>query len=387
MAGGGSQTSTVHQSNLPEYAEPYYTELMDRALAESTRPYQPYENQRLAGMSGSTAAGLGMAEQYARSDTGLGQAGQRAGAVYDRAMGVGDYTPQDITSGYQGRDFNAERLGYGTGNVNELDVAQFDAAARDQYMSPYMQAVTDHAKQQAVRNAQEEAVYRDSQAATAGAFGGSRAAVQQQMANNALQTRLTGLDVEGRQAAFENAQQQFERDRAARFGADSQNQQTALQMAQANQQALLEAQRLGDESRRSAGQMDLTAQEASERFRQSSRELGLQGMLAALQSAQTQGALAGAQDEMMQNRLRTQLGVGQAREDYTQMELDQAYNDFINQRDSERQNLQYLSSILRGVPISANQDITTTQPTNPLAGLLGTGMGIQSLYQMMGQQG
>jgi hypothetical protein len=359
MAGGGSQNSTVTQSNLPEYAEPYYTELMDRAMRESTRPYQPYQGQRLSGMSSDTQRGLSMAGRYAASDTGMGDASRRAGEVYGDAMGLQNYRPQDI---------NAERLGYGRGNVNQVGVDMFDDAARDRYMSPYMDAVTEHAKQQAVRAAQEEAIYRDSEAAVAGAFGGSRAAVQQQMANNALLNRLTGLDVEGRQAAFENAQQQFERDRAARYGADVQNQGTALQMAQANQQAML------------------SAQEANERFRQSANELGLQGMLAALQSAQTQGQLAGAQDEMMQNRLRTQLGIGQAREDYRQMELDQAYNDFINQRDAERQNLQYLSSILRGVPISANQDITTTTPTNPLAGLLGTGMGLQSLYQLMGQQ-
>ena len=384
--GGGEQHSTVTQSNLPEYAEPYYKALMDRTQEESTRPYQPYEGQRLTGQSGATQTGLGMASGYAGSDPNMSGAINMAGEAGQRAMGVGDYVPGTVASGYQSSSFDPGTFGYGSNGLNEADVAMFDVAARDQYMSPYMDAVSDYAKQQAVKAAQEEAVYRNSQAATSGAFGGSRAAVQQQIANNALQDRLVGIDVEGRQAAFENAQQQFERDRAARFGADVQNQNTALTMAQANQRAALEAQQLGDDSRRAAGQMDLSAQEINERNKLSANELGLQGYLAALQSAQTQGALGQAEDDMMLNRIRTQLGVGQAEEDYRQQELDQAYNDFVNQRDAERQNLQFLSSILRGVPISANQDVTTTQPTNPLAGLLGTAMGTQTLMQMMGQK-
>ena len=39
--GGGPQTteSTVTQTNLPEYAEPYFTRLMQRSEAESLQPY------------------------------------------------------------------------------------------------------------------------------------------------------------------------------------------------------------------------------------------------------------------------------------------------------------------------------------------------------------
>ncbi len=59
-SGGGNTTSTVYQSSLPQYARPYYESMMDRTLSESERPYQPYEGQRLAGMSDSTQQGLDM---------------------------------------------------------------------------------------------------------------------------------------------------------------------------------------------------------------------------------------------------------------------------------------------------------------------------------------
>ena len=57
--GGGmpAQTSsTVTQTNLPAYAEPYVTDIMERAQAQSYRPYTPYEGQRIAGFSDASFA-------------------------------------------------------------------------------------------------------------------------------------------------------------------------------------------------------------------------------------------------------------------------------------------------------------------------------------------
>ena len=52
MKGGGStpthSTSTVTQNNLPEYARPWFENLLGRTAYESTRPYTPYPGQRMA---------------------------------------------------------------------------------------------------------------------------------------------------------------------------------------------------------------------------------------------------------------------------------------------------------------------------------------------------
>ena len=61
---------------------------------------------------------------------------------------------------------------------------------------------------------------RAAQAVQAGAFGGSRAAVQEGMAQEALGRQLAEIQASGQQQAFEQAQQQFERDRAARESAE-----------------------------------------------------------------------------------------------------------------------------------------------------------------------
>ena len=52
MKGGGSAptqtTSTVTQNSLPEYARPWFENLLGRTAYESTRPYTPYPGQRMA---------------------------------------------------------------------------------------------------------------------------------------------------------------------------------------------------------------------------------------------------------------------------------------------------------------------------------------------------
>lgn len=372
MGGGGPShtTSTVTQSNLPKYAEPYYKSMMNRAMEESYRPYQTYQGQRLAGMSDATEGGLGMASDYASSGLGyLPGAGSLAEQTGNAALGVGDYQSGYGAGQFAGQNVNVQ--GAGPYDVASIQSETFGTPQSQQYMSPYIQDVVNRAMSDVAKNTLEEQTYRDSQAATSGAFGGSRHAVQNQMARGQAQELMADIATEGYQGAFENAQQQFERDRAARMGAAQSNQQAQLQAALANQGIDLDVQKLGEQAR-----------QTEEQLRQSGQQLGLAGLEQANQSAQLLGQLQSQQEKMMLDRIKSQLGVGQTEEEYLQEQLDTAYQDFVNQRDAPRQNLQFLSSLLQGVPISANQDVTTSTPTNPAAGALGTLTGLQALYQL-----
>lgn len=381
MAGGGSQTSTVYQSNLPEYAKPYFESMMDRTLGESERPYQSYPGQRIAGMAGETEAGLQGSTAFGTTTPGYAQAGGNLAAnAGNVGLSASGYTPGTVTNAYTG----PVQGDYAAGNFNadQVQSGVFNPAVRDYYMSPYMDAVTGRAKESAALDYARQAALEDANAGTTGAFGGSRYAVQQAIGRQGLQDRLTDIQTQGLQSAFENAQQQFERDRGASMTAQ-----------QANQNANLEAQKLGEQSRqygygatedayRTAGQMGLDAQKANEQFGLQALEAGLQGANIANQSAATLGDTQKTVDAAIQDRLKSLLGVGQAREEYEQRGLDLAYDDFINQRDAERQNLQFLSSILRGVPISANQNVVTSETGNNLQGLLGSATGLQALYNL-----
>ena len=61
--------------------------------------------------------------------------------------------------------------------------------------------------------------------------------------------------------------------------------------------------------------------------------------------------------------------------------LDIAYEDFVRQRDYPREQLQFLSSILRGVPVQPSTETTKLQSYNPVQQLLGTGISALGLYK------
>ena len=296
---------TVVQSNLPRYVRPYFERLLDRTEAESLRDYETYDGQRLAGEAQDTLE----SRQKARDIAASGIAGLPAAQAATTA-GVG--------RALQGMGFEA---------------GQFDSAAADQYMSPYMQKVVDVQKERAILDAQRQGAGRGAQAVQAGAFGGSRAAVQEALAGEALNSQLAEIQASGQQQAFEQAQQQFERDRAARA----------------------DAERIG------LGAGELAGQQARS--------------LADLWRLEREGDIESA-------RLLEQVGRDiTARE---QAGLDLAYQDFVRQRDFPRENLQFLSSILRGVPITPSTETTTMQAYNPIQQLLGTGISALGLYKGLG---
>jgi len=296
------QDQTVVQTNLPKYVKPYFERLLKRTEAESKQAYNPYTGQRLANVSGDTL----QSRQNIRNIASSGIAGLPA------AQGA---TMAGMQRALQGLGYQSQ---------------DFDSAAAQKYMSPYMQNVVNVQKQQAIQDFQDQNAARAAQAVQAGAFGGSRQAIAQGMAQNELSRQLADIQAKGQQAAFEQASGQFERDRAARESAE----------------------RLG-----------LTAGES----------LGAQGsQLAQLGQLAREGDIQAA-------TLLEQIGKDQmARQ---QAGLDMAYEDFVRQRDYPREQLQFMSSILRGVPVQPSTETTKFGTYNPLQQLLGTGISALGLYK------
>lgn len=160
----------------------------------------------------------------------------------------------------------------------QTQVGQFGQQQAQQYMSPYMDAVTEMQKRDASRTAGMQKAGRGAAAVRAGAFGGSRQAIQEGMAEEALQRQLGDIDAVGRQKAFEGAQAQFDRDRAASLASQQTNVQSALQAALANQQSGL-----------TTGRENLGANLSTQQL---GAQTGLQAALANQQAAQ-QAALTG----------------------------------------------------------------------------------------------
>jgi len=294
-------SQTVNQSNLPEYARPYFERLLTRTESESQQPYNPYAGQRLSNVSTDTGDAYNIVRGFQSGIQGLPQAQAATAASLGRGL-------QGM--GYQSQDF--------------------DTAAAQQYMSPYMQNVVNVQKQQAILDAQRQNAARAAQAINAGAFGGSRQAVQSGIAQEALTRQLAEIQASGQQKAYESAQQQFVADRAAR----------------------MDAEKLG-----------LGAAEM----------VGAQGaQLAKLGQMARDGDVQAAQ--MLES-------IGKAQEARQQAGLDIAYEDFVRQRDYPREQLQFYSSILRGVPVQPSTETTKFQSYNPVQQLLGTGISALGLYK------
>jgi hypothetical protein len=290
MAKGGNQVqkSEVTQSNLPEYARPYFENLMGAAQGQLNQDYTPYEKQRIADFTPqqravqNEAAGMqtpgqfGFGSQLAAT-AGLGslQAGQydpssfyaqqiRQPNLQQYSMGA----PQQVQGGQYGapqmgaaqtgfqpnlqqyemegaRDvagmgvdapmMQAAQTGYGQGPLEQFRTAAPQAFGLEQakeYMSPFAESVMEPQKREAIRSAKQGQLVQDLGAARQGTYGGSRQLLAGMERERNLGQQLGDIDAKGRQAAFENAQQQFERDRTAGMTAGQQNLQAALQQQQ-----------------------------------------------------------------------------------------------------------------------------------------------------------
>ena len=402
-SGGGAPASqNITQTNLPEYAEPYFRRLLERSEALSLGEYQPFEGQRQAALPGDISAAYDVTRQVAgQGIAGLPQAmgvvsgnvqagqdiAQRAGQPFQ--FGGTQFTQQGVDpfAGFQ--EAQADQF--------QFDPTQrFTGAAVQEYMSPYMQNVVDEQSRRAIQQFQEQRGGRAAQAVGAGAFGGSRQAVQESLAERDLLDRLSGIQAEGSQQAFQQAAQMFGQDRGAEFArqqaqagelartqgigaqeaarvqaaqaselARAQGIDVAeagrVQAAQAAEQARIQAAQAAEN--RAAQQSQLQALGFSAEQAQQMVGFGEAGRAADIQSAQ-----------LLENIGRSQLG----RE---QEALDIAYQDFVRQQAFPEQQLQGLSSILRGVPVQPGVTTTAYAPYNPLQQALGAGLGAIGLYR------
>jgi hypothetical protein len=298
-------------------------------------------------------------------------------------------------------------------SAGQTQVGEFGAPTAEKYMSPYQQAVTEAQKREAVRQANMQRASRSAAAVRAGAFGGSRQAVQEGMAEEALQRQLGDIEAVGRQKAFEGAQAQFERDRAASLAsqqanlraaleAQMANQQAGLTAGQANLQAALGTQQLGTQAGLEAAkasqagdlatwQMQLDAIKQASAEQQGMRQQDFANKLAALGQVQSGAAgLAGLGGTMMNipalaqqlelQRLAALQQGGGAVDVRTQQALDLAYQDFINQQNFPYQQMNFLTGIVHGLPVGMQYEGVQFQRPSAggLTGLLTSGAGLLS---------
>jgi len=312
--GGGANTTTVQQSVPPELV-PYVREVIEQGREVAALPYIPYAGERIASFTPeqrgvqSEVMGLRTPQQYQTA---------MAGAQGTGALGFG------TAQGGIGR-----ALGYMPGTFGANEAAY--------YSSPYQQAVTDIALREAQRAANIQGRDIGLRAAGRGTYGGSAEALQRAELGRNLMQQRGDIQARGSEAAFQQAQMQYERDRAA-----------------AAQAAGLGAQ------------------------------VGTAGLSTSLQSALGLGELAGASQRADLARLEAQRQIAGEQQAREQRILDQRYQDFLAQRGYPREQIAYLSDLVRGNAPLFGQ---VTQTTQPMPGftqqLIGTGLGALGAYKAL----
>lgn len=187
MVTKGDQTSTAStSSSLPAYIQPYVSDFLNKASTAANQPYTANPNQQVAGTTADTNAANQQIE-------GIAAAGVPSGltSAQNTLQGIAGYQPQSVLNANLGA-----------------------------YMDPYTQQSIDVQKQQATQDYNQQQGARDASAVSAGAFGGDRATVANQIAQQNLNTNLQGIEATGLNTAYNNATQLFQNDQSNQLQAN-----------------------------------------------------------------------------------------------------------------------------------------------------------------------
>lgn len=192
--------TSMSQTTIPEYAQPYVERMLGKAEAFTSAPYQAYGGERIADFS--------PMQLQAQQATANLQPSQQLG-IGTQMAGIGGLNAMNAGQNYQ-------RMATDPNAVNA-------------YMSPYMQNALAPQMQEAIRQSDIMGQKNASQAAMQGAFGGSRQGVVEAERQRNLGQNLANIYGTGMQNAFQQAQQ------AQQFGSTLglQGSQAATQAAQA----------------------------------------------------------------------------------------------------------------------------------------------------------
>lgn len=200
-----------------------------------------------------------------------------------------------------------------------------DPNAMKSYMSPYIQNVLDTQKAEAIRDYQKNLQTQQAQAVGQGAYGGSRQAILEAEGARNLGTQLGNIEATGLQNAFQQAQQ------AQQFGAN----------------------------------------------------LGLQGAGQATQAAGAMGQLGQTQFGQQQAITQGLQQAGQQQQALAQEQLNQQYQNFLDQQNYPYKQIGFMSDVLHGLPLGQSTQSMYAQQPNIGSQVAGLGLAGLGLYNAM----
>ena len=259
------------------------------------------------------------AQQVNAATTQAAQA-KGLGALAANQMGPADQVKSNAVTADQ---IKAAQMGPAE-KVSTSSFAQPGAA--DAYMSPYVQSVIQKQQREAQRSADIAGTQRNAKAVGAGAFGGSRQAIENAEAARNLQTQMGDIEATGMQNAYQQAQAQFNAEQNAKLAAQTANQQAGLTVGTQNLTAAQQAEVQNAANKLQASGMTATqAMQAALANQQANLTVGQQN-LAAKQGTQQLEANTGVQVQLANLNAEQQANVQNAAQQFqaSGMNADQA---------------------------------------------------------------
>ena len=308
--GGGGGTTSTNTSNLPEYAEPYYKDLLARTGYETAQGYTPYGGSRLEYFNAPEQESMRRMSELGMSGNPaeLDMAGQVSGLV-----GQGNPYATSMMQATQGAQ------AYLGANAGKLDTQNWiDPGVTPAYMSPYMQNVVDVQKREALRDSDVQQSQIGLDAAGHGSLGGYREAIMRSENQRNTGQRLDDIQAKGLQSAYDTGLGAFDADRAAR-----------LQGAGMGREYAATSAGLGNSAYNSL----------------------LSGDAMRLQGAGQLAEYAGQRQGMEYERLMNMQAAGQNERDLRQRGLDMGYSDFLRQQAYPKEQLAFYQAMIGNLPI------------------------------------
>lgn len=352
-SGGNTNTVTTSQQ-IPQFMQSQVQSNLDLANSIAAQQYPLYQGQLVAGFNPTQQQGQqqaidasqayqpGLNAAYAQT-AGTAGALDPATAWANMAEGSGGISNAMGQSGLSGQGAQAIFGAMGQNPAN--------AGVIQQYMSPFVQAALQ--PQITAMNTQlgQQQNAINVQATGANAFGDARQGSASALANFYGNQNLAGLEAQGYNTAFNNAQN------------------TALGQQQFGLQAGQALNQIG------AGQQQLGMQGGN-----MLAQLGLGQASGGLQAGQQLGNLAQMAQALGLQGANSVYNVGQQQQQLTQQQLNTAYQQFMNQANYPVQMLNVREGAVANQPYN-----TVNQTTLPNANMTAQGLGaFASLAGLLG---
>ena len=406
----GTKPFTPYSANVQDYVAGF-SPLQRQVQANAANLQMPgqfnqatgYANAAGQGGLGSAQAAYGYGGMGAQSGQMGQQLGMRGGQYYgQQGAGYGaqaaDVGQMGLRAEQYGRDISGQAEDYASQAAGMGDLYGQMATSPgtyQAYMSPYQEAVTNVQLEGLQRQADIAAQGRKAQAARAGAYGGSRQAIENAEANRALASQMDAVRAQGLQQAYQQAQ--------ANIGQRAQLGLQGLQGAQQGLGTALQGGQLGLSGIGTAlqglqggmqgsqiGLQGVDRQLAGTAQGMQGAQVGLQGVSGAQAGYGLADRAAGTLANIGTQQLAGQTGIlglqnqiGGQQQAYEQQLINQAIQNYAQAQEAPLQAYNQYNALLRGYALPGTTSTQYQAAPSVLSQVGGAGLAGLGMYNAM----